>query len=157
MDRKESAQHCCRGNMVLEIGKCGTAKTGACFVTGLKEDRILAQALAYGKVLPGMPCYFPLTYIIFCYALPSLLRTKCCSNALRALSLSMTFFYDFKEVFLGPSLLSILHIDLRVTSSHCHCTQTSQLSKLPHRTQSIPNSETRCLLCPPPILPPPST
>lgn len=56
---------------------------------------------AYGKVLPGMPCYFLLTYFIFCYALLSLLRAKCCANALRALSLSLTFFYDFKEVSLG--------------------------------------------------------
>lgn len=51
-------------------------------------------------------------------------------------------FYDCKEVSLGPSLLSVLNIDLRVTPSRCRCTQTSQLSKFTHRTQSIPNSET---------------
>lgn len=103
-----------------------------------------------------MPCCFPLAYFIFCYALPSLLRAKCCMNALRAPSLSLTFFYDFKEVSLGPSLLSVLNIDLRVTPSHCHCTQTSQLSKFTHRTQSIPNSETPCfyVLLLFPLLPP---
>lgn len=91
-----------------------------------------------------MPCCFLLTYFIFCYSFPSLLRAKCCVNALQALSLSLTFFYDCKEVSLGPSLLSVLSIDLRVTPSHCHYTQTSQLSKFTHRTQSIPNSETPC-------------
>lgn len=30
-------------NMVLKTGKCGTAKNSACFVIGVKEERILPQ------------------------------------------------------------------------------------------------------------------
>lgn len=101
---------------------------------------------AHGKVLPGMPCDFPLTYFIFCYALPSLLRTKCCVNALRALSLSLTFFYDLKAVSLGLSLLSVLNIDLSVAPSHCCCLHTSQLSKFTHKDSNIPYSWALCLL-----------
>lgn len=100
---------------------------------------------AYGKVLPGMPCDFPLTYFIFCYALPSLLRTKCCANALQAPSLSLTFFYDLKAVSLGPSLLSVLNIDLSVAPSHCCCLQTPQLSKFTHKDSNIPHSWALCL------------
>lgn len=97
------------------------------------------------RVLPGMPCDFPLTYFIFCYALPSLLRTKCCANALQAPSLSLTFFYDLKAVSLGPSLLSVLNIDLSVAPSHCCCLQTPQLSKFTHKDSNIPHSWALCL------------
>lgn len=97
---------------------------------------------------------FDLLYILLCT--PISFRANACVNALWALSLSLTFFHDFKEVSLGPSLLSVLNIDLRVTPSHCRCTQTSQLSEFTHRTQSIPNSETPCfyVLLLFPLLPP---
>lgn len=95
---------------------------------------------------------FHVLYILLC--IPSSSENKTLRECLTGSFSFSDLFYDLKEVSLGPSLLSVLNVALRVTPSHCRCTQTSWLSKFTHRTQSIPNAETLCLSCPPPLPPP---
>lgn len=151
-----------------------TAETGVCFVSSPNGRRVLAPrsvsllltcsvSLSYvmclwqGIIWDAFLLPFDLLYILLCTPL-SFENKMLCECLAGSFSFTDLFFfllfYDFKEVSLGPTLLSVLNIDLRVTPSRC-CTQTSWLSKFTHRTQSIPNSETPCLLCHP-LPPPPS-